>query len=417
MKTPLSSVDPAIAQLIHLETERQQNCINFIASENYVSTAVRDATGSVLTNKYAEGYPGHRYYAGCEIIDQVESLAITRCQKLFEASYVNVQPHSGSSANLAAYCALLKPGDAILGMSLAHGGHLTHGHAVNISGTWFKSYSYGVDKDTEQLNYEDIERLAHEYKPKLIIAGASAYSRIIDFERFAQIAQAVGAYLVADIAHIAGLIAAGLHPSPINAADIVTSTTHKTLRGPRGGLMMSGKATTHTGASLADALNRAIMPGSQGGPLMHSIAAKAVCFHEALTTSFVDYQKKVIATCRYMAEKFQERGYRIVSGGTDNHLFVVDLRSTQHTGLTAQNMLELNGITTSRSCIPNDPRKPWVTSGLRFGTAAMCTRGLENEHVDVLVDIIDTLLQQTDVQTYPHYEAKIHQLAQDLRIP
>jgi len=417
MQESLSHQDPALANFIHLETERQQNSINFIASENYASFAVREATGSVLTNKYAEGYPGHRYYAGCEIIDQVESLAITRCQKLFEAQYVNVQPHSGSSANLAAYCALLKPGDTILGMSLAHGGHLTHGHSVNISGSWFKAVSYGVDRESELLNYDEIKHLAQEHKPKLIIAGASAYSRIIDFERFSRIAESVGAYFVADIAHIAGLIAAGLHPSPIAYADIVTSTTHKTLRGPRGGLMMTGRATTHTGISLADALNRAIMPGSQGGPLMHVIAGKAVCFHEALQPSFIEYQKQVIATSQHMAKRFQERGYRIVSGGTDNHLFIIDLQSTNHTGLTAQNLLALNSITTSRSCIPYDPRKPWITSGIRLGTAAMVTRGFTLAHVDTMVDIIDTLLQQSDVQTYPQYHEQILKLAQELRIP
>jgi glycine hydroxymethyltransferase len=347
------------------------------------------ATGSVLTNKYAEGYPGKRYYAGCDFVDQAELLAIERCKKIFNAEHVNVQPHAGSQANMAAYFALLNPGDTILGMSLAAGGHLTHGHSVNFSGKIFKCVQYSVEPVTGRLDYDDIERLAHEHKPQLIIAGASAYSRIIDFERFSAIARSVGAFLMADIAHIAGLIAAGVHPNPFPYADVVTSTTHKTLRGPRGGLVMCKK-------ELADKIDRSIMPGMQGGPFMHLIAAKAVAFHEALQPAFAEYQKQIVANAQIMATLFLSLGYDIVTGGTDNHLFILDLRSKNVTGLAAEQALARAGITVSRSCIPFDPQKPWITSGIRIGTPAVTTRGMGQDQVREIVELIDTVIRHHD---------------------
>jgi glycine hydroxymethyltransferase len=380
----LRSVDPLIADLITQEDARIASTINLIASENYPSQAVREAQASLLTSKYAEGYPGKRYYAGCGVVDQIEQCAIDRCKALFGAEHVNVQPHAGCQANMAVCYAVLKPGDTILGMSLAAGGHLTHGHPVNFSGSYYKSIQYGVNKETELLDYDEIETLAQLHRPKLIIVGASAYSRTIDYARMHNIAQSVGAYLLADIAHIAGLIAAKLHLSPIPHADFVTSTTHKTLRGPRGGLIMCKKEH----AALID---RAIIPGTQGGPFMHTIAAKAVAFHEALQPEFVAYQKQVIANARAMAARFQELGYRIVAGGTDTHLFVVDLRSIGMTGHDAQELLEKNGIIVSKSCIPFDPAKPWITSGIRIGTPAITTQGADTQRVREIVDQMHTI--------------------------
>ena len=388
--TILELVDPVIARLIDQESKRQADQINLIASENYVSQAVLEATASMLTNKYAEGTAGKRYYGGCQYVDMVENLAIERCKQLFDAPHVNVQPHAGSQANMAAYFAVLKPGDTILGMSLAAGGHLTHGHAVNFSGQLYKSVQYMVNRETEQLDYDEIERLAHEHKPKLIIAGASAYSRTIDFERFAQIAKKVGAYCMADIAHIAGLIAAKLHPNPFPHMDLVTSTTHKTLRGPRGAIIMCSQ-------ELAETIDKAIMPGLQGGPLMHTIAAKAVAFHEALQPEFTDYQAQVIRNAQAMAQEFANLGYRIVAGGTDNHLFIVDLTTKNITGRQAEAALEKAGITVSRSCIPFDTQKPWVTSGIRIGTPAITTRGMGIEQARAIVHLIDqVVMHHTD---------------------
>ena len=382
----LLAIDPVIAHLINQERDRQEHEIDLIASENYASDAVLQATGSVLTNKYAEGYPGKRYYGGCGVIDVVERIAIERAQRLFNAEYVNVQPHSGSSANTAVFLALLNPGDTIMGMRLSEGGHLTHGHPVNISGKVYKSIQYGVDKYTHTLNYDMIEALAQEHKPRLIIAGASAYCRTIDFERFAQIARSVNAYFMADIAHIAGLIAAGLHPSPVPYADVVTTTTHKTLRGPRGGMIMAK-------AAHAQALDRAIMPGSQGGPLMHVIAAKAVAFEQALNPSFALYQRMIVANAQALAYELSLKGYNIVTGGTDTHLFVVDLTSRNITGKDAEKALEMAGIAVSKSCIPFDVQKPHITSGIRIGTPAITTRGMLPEHASIIAGLIDQVLK------------------------
>jgi glycine hydroxymethyltransferase len=388
----LNITDPTMLELIEREKQRQENTINLIASENYVSAAVMEATSSVLTNKYAEGYAGKRYYPGCAVIDEVERLAIDRCKQLFNAEHANVQPHSGSQANMAVYFSLLKAGDTILGMSLSSGGHLTHGHGVNFSGTLFNSIQYNVNPETELLDYDNIEQLAQEHKPKLIICGASAYSRTIDFERLSGIARSVGAYLLADIAHIAGLVATGLHPNPIHCADFVTSTTHKTLRGPRGGIIMSS-------AEHAAKIDRAIMPGMQGGPLMNTIAAKGVAFHEALQPSFVEYQKQIILSAHAMAQEFQTLGYRIVAGGTDNHLFVVDLRNKNITGLQAEIALEKAGITVTRSCIPFDPAKPWITSGIRIGTPAITTRGIHADTAREIVHLMDNAIHHHDNDT------------------
>ncbi len=385
----LNSVDPSVSNIIQHEALRQETTINLIASENYVSRAVLEATGSIMTNKYAEGYPGKRYYAGCAWIDQIETLAITRCKEVFGAEHANVQSHAGSQANMAAYLALLNPGDAIMGMSLSEGGHLTHGHAVNFSGKLYSVVHYGVHPETELLDYDEIERLAHQHKPKLIIAGASAYSRTIDFARFAQIAQRVGAYLLADIAHIAGLVAAKLHPDPVPYADVITSTTHKTLRGPRGAFLLSKN-------NLAERIDRAIMPGSQGGPFMHTIAAKAVAFKLAQEPSFVTYQQQVIDNAQIMAKTFDDLGYRLVAGGTDNHLFIIDLRSKHLTGLQAQSALEKAGITVSRSTIPFDPAKPWITSGIRLGTPSITTRGMARTEAVEIAHLVDEALHCHD---------------------
>lgn len=385
----MSLSDTTIFDLIALEQQRQENEINLIASENYASPAVMQATGSVLTNKYAEGYPGKRYYGGCQYVDQVEQLAIDRAKKLFNAEHANVQPHAGSPANMAVFMALLKPGDTILGMSLAEGGHLTHGHTVNFSGMLYKSIQYKVNPTTHLLDFDEIRKLAHEHKPKLIIAGASAYSRTIDFKTFGEIAKEVGAYFMADIAHIAGLIAVGLHPNPFPYADVVTSTTHKTLRGPRGGLILCKQ-------SLAQQIDKTIMPGVQGGPFMNVIAAKAVAFHEALQPSFKDYMKHVILNAQAMASTFISMGYPIITGGTDNHLFILDVRCKNTTGRSAETALEAVGITVSRSCIPFDPEKPWITSGIRIGTPAITTRGMKESEAHAIVQLINRTLEHKD---------------------
>ena len=389
----LANVDPEIQEAIDQELSRQRNKLEMIASENIVSSAVMQAQGSVLTNKYAEGYPGKRYYGGCEYVDVVEQLAIDRAKKLFGAEYANVQPHSGAQANTAVFFALLNPGDTILGMNLTDGGHLTHGSPVNISGKYFKIVPYGVNKETECIDYDEMERLAKEHKPKLIIGGASAYSRIIDFERMAHIAKSVGAYLMVDMAHIAGLVAAGLHPNPVPYADVVTTTTHKTLRGPRGGLILCRDA------EFGKQFNKAIFPGIQGGPLMHIIAAKAVAFKEALSDEFKVYQQQVIKNAAVLAEKLIKDGFRIVSGGTDNHLMLVDLRSKNITGKEAQFLLDDIGITANRNTIPFEPLSPFVTSGIRLGTPALTTRGLKEDDIRQVADIIAKVIDNRDNET------------------
>ena len=380
----LQHTDPELWSAIQQENRRQEDHIELIASENYVSPAVLEAQGSQLTNKYAEGYPGKRYYGGCEFVDIAEQLAIDRAKKLFGAGYANVQPHSGSQANQAVYMSVLQPGDTILGMSLAHGGHLTHGAAVSSSGKLYRAFAYGLDAD-ERIDYDAVERLAREHKPRMIVAGASAYSRIIDWQRLRGIAKEVGAYLMADIAHYAGLIVTGLYPSPIGIADFVTSTTHKTLRGPRGGLILAG-------AEHEKSLNSAIFPALQGGPLMHVIAAKAVAFKEALEPSFRDYQQQIIANARAMADALQARGLRIVSGGTDCHMFLVDLRAKNITGKDAEAALGRAHITVNKNSIPNDPQKPFVTSGIRIGSPAMTTRGFREAEAAQLGNLIADVL-------------------------
>ena len=386
----LANVDPQVQAAIDQELSRQRNKLEMIASENIVSSAVMQAQGSVLTNKYAEGYPGKRYYGGCEYVDVVEQLAIDRAKELFGAGYANVQPHSGAQANTAVFFALLNPGDTILGMNLTDGGHLTHGSPVNISGKYFKIVPYGVDKETERIDYDEMERLAKEHKPKLIIGGASAYSRIIDFERMAQIAKSVGAYLMVDMAHIAGLVAAGLHPNPVEYADVVTTTTHKTLRGPRGGLILCKDA------EFGKQFNKAIFPGIQGGPLMHIIAAKAVAFKEALSDEFKVYQQQVVKNAAVLADELTQKGFRIVSGGTDNHLMLVDLRSKNITGKEAQFLLDDIGITANRNTIPFEPLSPFVTSGIRLGTPALTTRGLKEDDIRQVADIIAKVIDNRD---------------------
>ena len=388
--TNLKTVDPEIQKAIDQELSRQREKLEMIASENIVSTAVMQAQGSILTNKYAEGYPGKRYYGGCEYVDIVEQLAIDRAKKLFGAEYANVQPHSGAQANTAVYFALLQPGDTILGMNLTDGGHLTHGSSVNISGKYFKIIPYGVDKETECIDYDELERLAKEHQPKLIVGGASAYSRVIDFERMAQIAKSVGAYFMVDMAHIAGLVAAGLHPSPVPYADVVTTTTHKTLRGPRGGLILCRDA------EFGKQFNKAIFPGIQGGPLMHVVAAKAVAFKEALSDEFKVYQQQVLDNAKALADELVKKGFRIVSGGTDNHLMLVDLRSKNITGKEAQFLLDEIGITANRNTIPFEPLSPFVTSGIRLGTPALTTRGLKEEDIREVADIIADVIENRE---------------------
>ena len=386
----IAGFDDEVASAIGEENLRQEEHIELIASENYASPRVLEAQGSVLTNKYAEGYPKKRYYGGCENVDTVELLAIERVKALFGADYANVQPHSGSQANAAVYLALLEPGDTILGMSLDAGGHLTHGAAPNFSGKTYKAVQYGLHNDTGEVDYEQIETLAREHQPKMIVGGFSAYSRKLDWQRYRDIADSVGAYLMVDMAHVAGLVAAGLYPSPVAIADVTTSTTHKTLRGPRGGIILA-KANP----DIEKKLNSALFPGSQGGPLMHVIAAKAVCFKEAATPAFVEYQKQVIVNAQVMADGFQARGYNVVSGGTDNHLFLLDLIEQGLTGKAADAALGRANITVNKNAVPNDPRSPFVTSGLRIGTPAVTTRGFAEEECETLTtwmcDVLDDI--------------------------
>jgi glycine hydroxymethyltransferase len=398
----LKLADESVFEIVMQEAVRQQGTINLIASENYVSKAVLEATGSVLTNKYAEGYPGKRYYPGCQLADEVELLAIERCKKLFGSEHANVQPHAGSPANMAVYMAVLNPGDTLLGMSLSEGGHLTHGHTVNFSGRWYTSVQYKLNRETERLDYDEIQQLAVRHKPKLIIAGASAYSRTIDFERFASIAQSVDALLMVDIAHIAGLVATGQHPSPIGFADFITSTTHKTLRGPRGGLIMCKKQH-------AEHLDKTVMPGMQGGPFMHTIAAKAVAFGQALQPEFTNYTQQIIKNAQIMAQTFIDLGYRIVAGGTDNHLFIIDLQSHRITGLQAEQTLAKVDINVTRSCIPFDTQKPWVTSGIRVGTPAITTRGMQEAQAVQIAHFVDECLR--NVNDGAHLKALKEQVA------
>jgi glycine hydroxymethyltransferase len=392
----LQQFDPAIWDVIEKETERQEHHIELIASENYVSEAVLAAQGSVLTNKYAEGYPDKRYYGGCEFVDIAEKLAIERAKKLFSADYANVQPHSGSQANSAAYAAMIKPGDVVLGMSLAHGGHLTHGSPVNFSGKLYQFYSYGLDAKDE-IDYDQAERLAKEHRPKLIVTGFSAYSRTVDWQRFRKMADDIGAFLMADIAHVAGLVAAGIYPSPVNIADVTTTTTHKTLRGPRGGMILA-KANPE----LEKKLNSAVFPGGQGGPLMHIIAAKAVAFLEALQPDFKMYQQQILNNARAMAKIIMQRGYRVVSGGTDNHLMLIDLINKKITGKDAETVLGQANITVNKNAVPNDTQPPFVTSGLRIGTPAITTRGFKEKECEQVAgwmcDILDDLTDAEKVQ-------------------
>ena len=393
----IAGFDPELAEALAGERRRQEDHIELIASENYTSPRVLEAQGSVLTNKYAEGYPGRRYYGGCEFVDIAEQLAIDRAKQLFGAAYANVQPHSGSQANAAVYLALLNPGETILGMSLDHGGHLTHGAKVNFSGKLFHAVQYGVQPDTGEIDYEQLERLAREHRPKVVVAGFSAYSRILDFARFRAIADAVGAYLFVDMAHVAGLVAAGLYPNPVPLADVVTSTTHKTLRGPRGGLIL---ARPH--AELHKKFQSMVFPGTQGGPLMHVIAAKAVAFHEALQPEFKVYSAQVLANARAMTEVLKERGYKIVSGGTDNHLFLVDLIDKNITGKDADAALGRAHMTVNKNAVPNDPRPPMVSSGLRIGTPAVTTRGFKEAEVRQLshwiADVLDNLGDESVIE-------------------
>ena len=377
----LGQTDPEISHALDMEDKRQRETINLIASENYASKAVLEAQGSSLTNKYAEGYPRQRYYAGCENMDVIESLAIQRATELFHAEHANVQPHSGAQANMAAYYALLEYGDTVMGMSLAHGGHLTHGDKVSFSGKSYTFIPYGVNRETERMDYQEVERLAKEHKPRLIVAGASAYPRIIDFERFRYIADLVGARLMVDMAHIAGMIAAGLHPTPVPYADVVTSTTHKTLRGPRSGFILCR-------SELAHSIDEAVFPRMQGGPLMHVIAAKAVCFREALQPSFVDYQRAVLDNALVLSSELQRLGLRLISGGTDNHMVLVDLTETGVTGREAEESLEATGIVVNRNSIPFDPRPPRVTSGIRVGTPAVTTRGFGKGEMKRITSLI-----------------------------
>ncbi len=385
----LTSMDPQVGEAVRAEFKRQQSNIELIASENFVSQAVLCAAGSVLTNKYAEGYPGKRYYGGCECVDVVERLAIERAKELFGAEHVNVQPHSGASANEAVYFAMLKPGDTILGMNLQQGGHLTHGSPVNMSGSYFHVVPYGVDDETHRIDYDAVRALALENHPKLIVAGASAYPRTIDFEKFAEIAKECGALLMVDMAHIAGLVAAGLHPNPVPYADIVTTTTHKTLRGPRGGMILCRE-------EYAKAIDKAIFPGTQGGPLMHIIAAKAVCFGEALTDKFKAYQKRIVQNAAALASGLMEEGFNLVSGGTDNHLMLLDLRNFNLTGKELEHRLDEVHITANKNTIPNDPQSPFVTSGLRLGTPAVTSRGLGETEMRTLAKLIRMAAEDLD---------------------
>ncbi len=382
----IRNVDPELAAAMEQELGRQRDHIELIASENFVSPAVMAAAGSFLTNKYAEGYPGKRYYGGCQFVDVAEELARERACRLFGAEHANVQPHSGAQANMSVYFALLKPGDTILGMNLAHGGHLTHGSPVNMSGSYFHIVPYGVREDTQYIDYDEVERLALAHKPRMIVAGASAYPRIIDFKRFREIADQVGAYLMVDMAHIAGLVAAGLHPSPVPYADVVTTTTHKTLRGPRGGLILCREA-------YAAAIDKAVFPGIQGGPLMHVIAAKAVAFQEALRGEFAAYQRQIVANAAALAKGLTSRGLSLVSGGTDNHLMLLDLRNTDVSGKALERRMDEANITANKNAIPFDPKSPFITSGVRLGTPAVTTRGMKEPEMDEIAGCIACLLE------------------------
>jgi len=402
----IADIDPQLAQAIEAEKQRQEEHIELIASENYTSPRVLEAQGSVLTNKYAEGYPGRRYYGGCEHVDVAEQLAIDRAKELFGAAYVNVQPHSGSQANAAVYMALLEPGDHVLGMRLAHGGHLTHGAKVNFSGKLYDAMQYGLDESTGEIAYQQVDDLAREHQPKMIMAGFSAYSRVIDWQRFREIADKVGAYLVVDMAHVAGLVAVGLYPSPVSIADVTTTTTHKTLRGARGGMIMARE-----NPEIEKRLNSLVFPGTQGGPLMHAIAGKAVAFKEALDPSFREYQKQVLVNAQAMASTFMDRGYSVVSGGTDNHLFLLDLIDKDITGKDADAALGRANITVNKNTVPNDPRSPFVTSGLRIGTPAGTTRGFKEKEMSQIAnwicDILDHLGDESVVDTVRSHVEKL----------
>lgn len=393
--TSIADFDPELAAAIEHERQRQEDHLELIASENFASMRVMAVQGSVLTNKYAEGYPGKRYYGGCEYVDIAEQLAIERAKELFGAAYANVQPHSGSQANAAAYMALLEPGDKILGMSLAHGGHLTHGSKVNFSGKLYQAFQYGLNNETGEIDYQQVADLATEHQPKMIIAGFSAYSRIVDWQKFRDIADSVGAYLLVDMAHVAGLVAAGLYPSPVNIADVVTTTTHKTLRGPRGGLILA-----RDNPEIEKKLNSVVFPGMQGGPLMHVIAAKAVAFKEALMPEFKTYQQYVVQNAKTMAQTMHQRGYSIVSGGTDNHLFLVDLTNKDISGKDAENALGNANITLNKNMVPNDPRSPFVTSGLRIGTPAITTRGFREAEAKQVANLVCDVLDNINDMTY-----------------
>ena len=381
----IKAQDEAVYKAIRGETARQKNTIELIASENFVSPAVLEAVGSVLTNKYAEGYPGKRYYGGCKYVDVVEQLAIDRLKQIYGCEHANVQPHSGASANFAVYFALLSPGDTILGMNLSHGGHLTHGSPVNVSGKYFNVAAYGVDSASGRIDYDEVQRIAEESRPKIIVAGASAYPRVIDFARFREIADSVGAYLMVDMAHIAGLVAAGLHPSPVPYADVVTSTTHKTLRGPRGGIILCKE-------SLAKAIDKAIFPGTQGGPLEHVIAGKAVAFGEALKPEFAAYQRQIVSNAQALADRLMTNGIKLVSGGTDNHLMLLDFTGTDITGLEVEQNLERAGITVNKNTVPGEQRKPSVTSGIRVGTPSVTTRGMTEIEMTSIADMITSIV-------------------------
>jgi glycine hydroxymethyltransferase len=402
----IEETDSEIANVISCEFERQKNTLELIASENIASRAVMTVQGSVLTNKYAEGYPDKRYYGGCEHVDVAERLAVERAKKLFGSSYANVQPHSGSQANMAAYFALLHPGDTILGMNLSHGGHLTHGSPASFSGRFFNFVHYGVNKDTGIIDYEELGRIAGKHKPRMIVAGASAYPRIIDFKAFSGIASSVGAFLMVDMAHIAGLVAAGVHPSPIPFADVVTSTTHKTLRGPRGGLILAR-------AQFGEKLNKEIFPGIQGGPLMHVIAAKAVCFREALSESFKEYQVRTVKNAKTLAENLMKKGVNLVSGGTDNHMMLADLRNMNITGKDAENVLGRAGITVNKNSIPFETLKPFITSGIRIGTPLLTTRGMKEPEMEIIAGlIIDVLKNRNDDSVINRVRGKVRALCE-----
>lgn len=410
MRKPLEK-DPEIALAIRKEEERQRSKLVFIAAENYASQAVLEAQGSVLTNKYAEGYPGHRYYGGCREIDEVEKLAVARAKQLFQAEYANVQPHSGTQANAAVYLALLNHGDKVMSMSLAHGGHLSHGSPVSFSGKWYEFVHYGVDRETERIDYDEIERLAKKHRPKLIVAGASSYPRTIDFERFHDIAAGVGARLMVDMAHVAGMVAGGVYPSPLPWAHVVTATTHKTLRGPRGGFVLSRE-------EFGRALDAAVFPGTQGGPLMHVVAAKAVCFHEAMQPSFVSYQRKLAENAKVLALELEKMGFRLVTGGTDSHLVLIDLRGMEITGRQAEETLDEIGICANRNSIPFDPLPAQTTSGLRLGTPAVTTRGLGPQEMKQIAVLIHKVLTDLgDEKTKSEVSREVAEISRRFPLP